>query len=242
MGRRFLSLVILGWAAACGNATSSNDASGGAGGSGTPNTGGVNTAGSVDGPHQSTGGESGGSTERACAGNSGSPTNFFAAELALNAGGQGSAPRCLPRKLSAGDDGRVPCSVVEIEPMPCACDATLGLQAAPAALANAAWRQFTETRTVGGAASAADTCANWCVCELVQLSADALRACQTDPNVDAPPGYCYVDQENNAASSTLLSACPASQKRALRFLGHTGPGGATPARWFLLCSGTPLQP
>jgi hypothetical protein len=116
------------------------------------------------------------------------------------------------------------------------------MQAAPAALSDAVWRLFSESRTSGGAGSLPDACANWCICELTQLSGDALRACRTDPNVDSPPGYCYVDAENDPASNALLATCPASQKRALRFLDHTGPTGADQGRWFLMCAGNPLQP
>lgn len=228
---------MLGWTAACGNTASSGDASGGAGGARAANSGGV-----VDGPRAVTGGSSGGSLEGRCAGSAGSPGNLYGAELASNVGGQGSAPKCLPRKLSTGDDGRVPCSVVEVRSMPCACDATLGMQAAPPALSDAVWRLFTGSRAAGGSGSLADTCTDWCVCELAQLSGDALHACQTEPNVDSPPGYCYIDAEDNPASSTLLAACPALEKRALRFLEHTGPGGAEQARWFLMCAGSPLQP
>lgn len=238
----FLWFVMLGSAIACGNTTSNGDASAGASGAISAGSGGSTAAASGgSGPLASTGSAGGGSTFTGC--DSSVPSgNYFGAALASSTAGASGAPKCLPRKLTAGADGRVPCSVVALSPEPCACDAALGMQAAPAALANAAWQQFSTSGAVGGAGSVGAACSDWCVCELTQLSGDALSACQTEPNANSPPGFCYLDLQDNPATEALLTQCPTAQKRLLRFLAGTGPGSAQAAAWFIECTGNPLQP
>ena len=70
-----------------------------------------------------------------------------------------------------------------------------------------------------------------CVCEIEQYADDELRACQTAPGAatNMPPGFCYIDPSQAsddslaAAEAAMLAACPASQKRLLRFLGADTP-------------------
>jgi hypothetical protein len=138
---------------------------------------------------------------------------------------------CVPRKLVA-NAGRVGCQVLEAVPAPCDCPASAGLRVAPRSL-DVSVRRLLVDENAGD--TSGTSCTELCVCELQQLSATALAACQSDPATDAPPGFCYVDPDAGLGSEELVSDCPATSPRKLRFLGSESPANGN--RWFLSCLG-----
>lgn len=50
-----------------------------------------------------------------------------------------------------------------------------------------------------------------------------------------PLGFCYVDPDAGLGAEELVSDCPATSPRKLRFLGSESP--ANENRWFLSCLG-----
>ena len=104
----------------------------------------------------------------------------------------------------------------------------------------------------------AQPCSTMCQCLLNQESAamnstgsaagSDLAVCQNADDTTAnllPPGYCYVDPSAGAgANLSLLSQCPDSQRRILRFVGSnpTGNGYSVPlvgAEVYLSCPASP---
>jgi hypothetical protein len=87
-----------------------------------------------------------------------------------------------------------------------------------------------------------------CFCEIPQLSGqkpdEPLWACQNDPskvpfleNGDPVDGYCYIDTAAGIGNPEVVSQCPDTEKRILRFVGAGAP------RWnrtlFIACSTAP---
>ncbi len=161
--------------------------------------------------------------------------------------------RCLPRKLSptTGTDAAtgnplpptVPCKVIEAR-IPkmgeaCGCGAgrepgVVGADPDSVKLANAVRAGL---QTAGSCKDAA-SCAAYCLCGVTQLA--GVRGCEFD---DPPPaalaGYCYIDEAQKIGNSALVAACPASQKRKLRFVGENTP--ASGATTFIACAGASAE-
>ncbi|MDI1484582.1 hypothetical protein [Polyangium sp. y55x31] len=143
---------------------------------------------------------------------------------------------CLPRSLEADAEGGVACTVFEARNVgggACTCDPSEGradVLPEHSALTSSIWDD-------PRAASEA-----WdCVCMMLQAEAGAARtACQED--VSDPPlaegnpvhGWCYVDAATSPplGNPELVSACPESRKRRIRFAGSSGDGAM-----FISCSG-----
>jgi hypothetical protein len=144
--------------------------------------------------------------------------------------------KCLPRKLNVEDDGTVPCAVVEANvpanPADCSCENNPmkpGRENADDELKAAVYRQLSEAGYCGDAMGATP-CANYCLCKISQFTGDQLNTCQTSASTPTNIfGYCYVDPSTatdpakQMAEEQIVSACPASQKRLLRFAGDGVP-------------------
>lgn len=164
--------------------------------------------------------------------------------------------RCLPRKLSptSGVDettGKalpptVPCKVIEARiPKPgeaCGCGegrepGVVGVDTPTDTLklANAVRAGL---QSAGNCGTAGKPCTDYCLCGVTQLA--GFRGCEFD---DPPPaalaGYCYIDKAQNIGNPALVSACPASQQRKLRFVGANTP--ASGAVTFIACAGASAE-
>lgn len=199
-----VALLVSAAVCACGEPTSSSTPQGGRNGS--------------EGGRAATPGGSGGvGGSLGCAGTT-SGANVFVAEIS----GTGS---CLPRSLPV-TDRRVSCAAVEVLPAPCNCAVQEGERAATPAVDLAVRSQL---KAVG----AAFGCEDVCVCSLTQLEGSSLSGCQDNVQASAPPGFCYIDPAQGVGSAELVSDCPTSSQRALRFLGARTPENGN--TWMIGC-------
>jgi hypothetical protein len=144
------------------------------------------------------------------------------------------APRCLFRPIPVDANGQVPCALVEIERRSnegCSCDPARGRFALEAGseLAEIVPEKLEEFAWCGG--NTPVSCADFCTCEVTQLSGDALFTCrnwETDPGNLF--GFCYIDETN--AIPELLSECQPGEKRNIRYLGTQRPTGSSVAALF----------
>ncbi|MDX2051460.1 MAG: hypothetical protein SFV15_03655 [Polyangiaceae bacterium] len=148
--------------------------------------------------------------------------------------------RCLPRKLTPDKEtGKVPCKVIEArkpkEGETCGCGpgrepGIVGSTPETEKLGQAVLLELQKQKTCTDAAS----CASICMCEVTQLAKDP--GCEvSDPPPAGKAGYCYIDAAQGIGSAALLTACPASEKRKLRFVGENTP--ASGATTFIACAG-----
>lgn len=148
---------------------------------------------------------------------------------------------CQPRQLVADDEGNVPCIVIEARDSDrdgdpnttdeCTCDITA------------------RRKPEGGAAIAAEQVevelegtdphpGYDCLCEVTQLEGEARTECQNEetPSTDVN-GWCYVDATSTpqVGNPALVSNCPASEQRLVRFVneGEVKGGG----QFYITCSG-----
>ena len=155
--------------------------------------------------------------------------------------------RCLPRKLtpSKGNDAEgnplppsVPCKVIEAR-IPkmgetCGCGpgrapGVVGVEPGTEKLASTVRAELQKKSCTD-----AKSCDAFCLCEVTQLA--GVKGCERD---DPPPpalaGYCYIDKAQNIGDPALVSTCPASEQRKLRFVGENTP--AAGATTFIACAG-----
>jgi hypothetical protein len=139
-------------------------------------------------------------------------------KLALNG-------QCLPRKLTPNMQGQVQCLILEgSKSNTCRCDTTMSRsdvlpEHKPAVIA--------------AQAEPAGTGLN-CFCEIDQAQGADLMDCQTKTPATSN-GWCYVDADQGKAEAAIVSKCPPSQQRQIRFVGNGAPQhGATV---FLTCAG-----
>lgn len=103
------------------------------------------------------------------------------------------------------------------------CDAALGRSEVDEATAAAVTKHL-QAAGLCGAASAVD-CDSYTKCHIDQLSGADLKACQTE--LDYPdssiPGFCYIDAAQELGNEALLTGCPATEQRKLRFVGDDTP-------------------
>jgi hypothetical protein len=136
---------------------------------------------------------------------------------------QSFSNRCLPRALPVSN-GRVSCTMMEVTQQPdaCgACDAATGrLPLTGTGLRSALDEQMQSSGLCGPGTNV--PCETLCACQIAQLEGDDLATCQNASTLPTDLyGYCYVDEENGAQE--LLTACPAENKRFLRFAGDDTP-------------------
>jgi hypothetical protein len=154
--------------------------------------------------------------------------------------------RCLPRALSPEEDGTVACTLVETRPATatCECDAARARRAPSAAIRERVLGELRRDpdQLCGGADP---TGASACLCEVLQVhqvpgqDAGSLQRCQNDPSAAGMEGWCYVadTEEQSVGAAALVERCPATERRALRFVGA---GLADNSVTFISCSGSSL--
>ncbi|HEY3592522.1 MAG TPA: hypothetical protein VGL13_01560, partial [Polyangiaceae bacterium] len=119
--------------------------------------------------------------------------------------------QCLPHALGRGDDGNVPCILLEgftaKGDAPCTCDD-------PAFPGRTTPTSDTLTPDVVKLGQ--------CVCEIKPLEGDARVACERgDSSFGNASGWCYIDplQSHDARQCPLVAACPATARRVLQYFG-----------------------
>ena len=143
--------------------------------------------------------------------------------------------QCLPRQLTPDADGQVGCLVIEARKTDsCSCKSEDGR--APVEGVHApAIEGAIEQGVIDGEAS--------CFCEIPQLQAKQLEACQTeqaDPIVvdeQQVNGWCYIDASAVppiGSGDLVPKSCAATEKRLVRFVGT---GKARPgSELFIMCT------
>jgi len=151
--------------------------------------------------------------------------------------------KCLPRPLDYKDvaqdglePGQVPCKVIEAvlprDGAACGCDAAANRSDTTQVLRDAVLNKLKQGESCGDKPGQTK-CADYCTCELLQLTGSDqggdLNKCQNDASPPAVPGYCYVNaapNEPNVGNPELVKDCSADSKRLLRFVGDTPAAGA----------------
>jgi hypothetical protein len=152
--------------------------------------------------------------------------------------------KCLPRPLDVDEAGNVKCAVVEatlIQGGGCQpCDNARNrseLIDDKAALIDPVRARLASLDRCGGDTNIA--CEDFCMCEITPAQGTARDVCLSDPaavNAGNNFGYCYVDPKIGLGTDELVSACPASQKRKLQFIGQNTPAKGSVA--FIACLGS----
>jgi hypothetical protein len=142
--------------------------------------------------------------------------------------------RCLPRPLEVDESGELPCTLVEATfSGGCSCASAGRSELSGGSVREAVESELELTGYCGGATGI--SCDQGCFCELEELSGGALDVCRNQP---ADPGmfsgFCYVDPDNGLGNPDLVSGCPATQRRIVRFMGEGLP--AVNAQTYLVCT------
>ena len=156
---------------------------------------------------------------------------------------------CMPRALDVETDpasdeyGQVPCVIAETtaaNERGCSCADEPGRRPLDAAAAQTVRRQLKQSGACGNAGQ--PSCDDVCLCEIEQLSGAALTSCLSESATPSDIfGFCYVDPsliddaDLRQSAEELVAACPATQKRMLRFMGEDLP--ANGSRVWLACGG-----
>lgn len=158
------------------------------------------------------------------------------------------AGKCLPRTLLSDDQGQALCRVVEAQEEKGACNCGLdGRAEVSADTAKAVRARLSATDLCGGPGQ--KVCSEWCMCEIKQVDAAHLKACQTNQGA-VPAGYCYIDEQAKLgadangvqAIESQLALCPVDSRHRLRFV-DSDPAHKTPAQGalaFIACLGAPI--
>jgi hypothetical protein len=152
------------------------------------------------------------------------------------------AGRCPPRPLAVepGDDGKLPCVVVEALEAPDACGCTAaGRKPASAAASRLVEKQLRDTQSCDTSTSPA--CSKFCFCELAQAEGDNRTHCLNETTNSDTPGYCYVDPfgEPPVGNPELVKDCNVTSKRLIRFVGPNTPTPGATA--YIACLGATLH-
>jgi hypothetical protein len=154
--------------------------------------------------------------------------------------------RCLPRKLTVDDTGKLPCQVVEAlsedRKPPAGCGALKGRTAvdpsnAQDAKLDAAVRGALKLGNKCGPDTSVQ-CESFLLCKIDQLQGDGLKECQENQTTgENVYGYCYISDtaDQKIGNPDLLANCPESERRLLRFVGDNVPAGG--AVTFIACAG-----
>lgn len=149
--------------------------------------------------------------------------------------------KCLPRPLAPNtadivvDDlepGQVPCKVIEaVLPQnggACSCATNPNRVDTTPVLRDAVLNKLRQGDSCGDKPGQTK-CAEYCTCELLQLTGGELGMCQNDVSPPSVAGYCYINaapNEPNVGNAALVNDCSADAKRLLRFVGDTPAPGA----------------
>lgn len=154
--------------------------------------------------------------------------------------------RCLPRPLAvtAGDEGNLPCVVVEAAPPPaagesCSCEGQARRTAASSAAQTLVRRQLAALGHCDTATTA--SCSSFCMCELAQAEGQGLDECLNNQAGSQSPGYCYVNPfgEDPHGNPELVAGCDEGSKQMIRFVGPNTPRPG--ADTFLACLGASVR-
>jgi hypothetical protein len=136
--------------------------------------------------------------------------------------------QCLARSLTADDAGQVPCVVIEATRVPDAGAAACNVCVEPGRQPVQPGHEGAVQKAQEDAACVDGQCN--CFCEVKQLAGTDGEACQeelssqpTSPATGEPVnGWCYVDATTTPATGnpSLVSACPATERRMIRFVGE----------------------
>jgi hypothetical protein len=150
--------------------------------------------------------------------------------------------RCPPRPLAVepGDEGELPCVVVEAleEQASCGCTAA-GRKPASANAAALVQKQLGESKACDFDGTPA--CNSFCFCEIAQAEGDNRTHCLNNAGDSNTPGYCYIDPFGSppVGNPALVEDCGATSKRKIRFVGPDTP---TPgATTYIACLGATLH-
>jgi hypothetical protein len=138
----------------------------------------------------------------------------------------------LPNDASSGGEGRVSCSVVEVQGDGASCDPAFGRAAvaADSTLREALVARLTLDGLCG--ARVGVDCDSIVACELTQHAAADLSTCQSGSEL-TDPGFCYVEPGAGIGAEALTQDCPVGRERVLHFTGQDTP--ATGALVYLAC-------
>lgn len=135
--------------------------------------------------------------------------------------GEQNGPRCLPRPLPVNNSEGASCLLVSVAPSgnDCDCDRP-GRAELPAGVS----RNWIDEALQQNGICSGSTCASLCACAIPQLEGDELQGCQNIP-ASTGDGWCYVDTTGDLeiGSPDLVSRCPSTAKRMLRFSGASLP-------------------
>jgi hypothetical protein len=150
------------------------------------------------------------------------------------------AGSCLPRPLTPGKNGEVPCSVVEVRPVPMsgrpACESTPGRKEPKGEVVGPSldrMRQSGKCDVVNR-----PSCSQFYVCEIVEAKGTECHTGATPPS----PGWCYIDPSAQPDDNPeLVATCPATQKQVIRFVDPDHRTPANDATALVACFGGTIR-
>jgi len=142
--------------------------------------------------------------------------------------------KCLPRTLVPDPVSKqIPCSVIEVRSTDCA--STPGRTQAPAAVIAPVLTRLQETK-VCDAPNKPD-CSTLKLCEI----REAGPSCHQNQSNSTEVGWCYVDPAAQPGDDpSLVKACPATQKRIIRFVDPMNNTPAHDATVLIACFGSQI--
>jgi hypothetical protein len=146
---------------------------------------------------------------------------------------------CLPRELRPDQTGKIPCSVVEVRPVPSSgrppCEATAGRREAESAVVTTTIDKMRRSQDCDAPNKPA--CSQFYVCEIVEAG----KECHTG-EVPPSPGWCYIDpaiQPND--NPKLVETCSATERRSINFVDPDHRTPASDAVALVACFGSQIQ-
>jgi hypothetical protein len=150
----------------------------------------------------------------------------------------------LPRPLKPDDELKVPCSIVEAVVPPsggsCSCAANARNELLPEVEPLVRQRMAQSGVCSENGGDGITPCSSFCLCEVTQVSGDAATDCRNaESTAESTNGWCYVDPDQGVGNPALVSKCPVTARRKLRFVGDGNlVNGSTT---FVACSGANLN-
>jgi hypothetical protein len=145
--------------------------------------------------------------------------------------------RCLPRELKPDPTtGAIPCSIVEVRPMPgLGCADLPGRTTPRSEVIEPVFKRLREAGLCGPEVRIACNQSAFTICEIREATADntgdGVPDCQQDLTTQPEVGWCYVDPDNGRGDASLVENCKVTERRLLRFVdpnpGQTPAKGAT---------------
>jgi hypothetical protein len=140
--------------------------------------------------------------------------------------------KCLPRTLEPDDEGKVPCSIIEVRPSGNQCDPGRNRTPADSKIIDAAQVRLKSEGVCDGANQ--PPCDSFVFCRLE----DAGAACHKTGEQPVP-GWCYVDPDKTPTDDpALVEKCPANEKRIIRFVDPENRTPEPDAKVLIACFGS----